>query len=67
MPSKKLSKFEKEATERRARGRAAWGFYGAYVREQNFEQEREKLRSQGLSEKEISERLNPRTNHFIIG
>ena len=33
------TEFERAVRERRARGDAAWGAYGAYVRQRNFDQE----------------------------
>jgi len=61
MPSKKLSKFEMEALEKRARGRAAWGMYGAYVEQQNVKQEcenlRHKLQRNGCGESEIKKEV----------
>lgn len=56
---KGLTKFETECMEREARGRAAWGSYGAFVRQQNLEEECAKLRSKlsHLTESERKERI----------
>ncbi len=36
---KRLTDFDMECIERRAQGAAAWGAYGAHVRQQNYDRE----------------------------
>ena len=61
MPKNKLTKFEVECMERRARGRAAWGMYGAYRRQQNLidecNQMRIELSHKGTSSSEIEKKI----------
>lgn len=61
MSKKRLTKFEMECMEREARGRAAWGAYGAYRRQANLNEEcadlRYRLSSEHLSDREMERRI----------
>jgi hypothetical protein len=79
MPRKgRLSKFEMEALEKRARGMAAWGMYAVYTQQQNLNREcqdlRHRLKSNGASTREIDEQVKQLerervagAHHLIIG
>lgn len=57
----RLTRFEVECMERQARGKAAWGAYAAYRRQENLTDKirrlRSQLRSKLCSEKEIKEKI----------
>lgn len=60
---KRLSKFEIACMEKEAQRGAAWGAYGAYVRQNNLDKKcsdlrrKLKLSGQGLSRAEIEEKV----------
>jgi hypothetical protein len=51
IPESHLSEFEQEALENRARSNAAWGLYGAHMRQAKFDREVEDLDKKIQSER----------------
>jgi hypothetical protein len=63
--SEKLTDFEMECMERDARRRAAWGAFGAQMREINLRNECKELRLKGKSEEDIKRFIQSKSHGYL--